>query len=211
MERHFNSAIYTLSNAFYQFLKIHVLWLAGTLLGLFILGFFPSCCALFDSVRRCIFQKQGTDKLFFRYWKTYKQVFIKANVLGYLSTAILAFFIVDLRISLHWNEWYGTMFTAFNIMFCFFFLSMFPIIICTITDYNHSNRQTFLRAFFTALSYPFHTAAFGMTIIVCLLLMYLVPALAMLGGMGGTLLALCWIGTMLLQSVDKGNRPKSNL
>jgi len=79
---------------FYRFTEVisrlvylNALWVLFTLLGLGIFGFFPSTIVLFTIVKRIVIEDKDTP-IFRMYWNAYKEVFLKANVLGLILSSI---------------------------------------------------------------------------------------------------------------------------
>lgn len=70
-----------------RFALLNLLWIAFTLLGFIIVGFFPSTMAMFTMVRKWL--TGHTDlPVFQTFWNTYKTEFLKSNILGVLLLAI---------------------------------------------------------------------------------------------------------------------------
>lgn len=75
----------------FHLVLLNICFWVGSILGLGLLGVFPSTVALFYVLRQIIVFKDEDD-LLKKYWRNYKDNFVKANVLGYvyvLATAIL--------------------------------------------------------------------------------------------------------------------------
>lgn len=76
----------------------NVCWIAFTVLGLGVLGFFPATVALFTIVRKWL--RQDTD---FRVWKTFQQVYFKewkrSNGIGLVFYSIGLFLFIDIRVT----------------------------------------------------------------------------------------------------------------
>ncbi|WP_010281328.1 YesL family protein [Bacillus timonensis] len=60
---------------------VNILWISFTLLGLGVLGLFPSTGAMFAIVQKWL-RKEPVEKIFQSFWKTYKNEFISLNKFG---------------------------------------------------------------------------------------------------------------------------------
>lgn len=60
---------------------LNLLWMFFILLGVVVLGLFPSTIAMFSIVRQWI-RGNTEDPIFKTFWNTYKKEFLKANLLG---------------------------------------------------------------------------------------------------------------------------------
>ena len=81
----------------WRVVSANLCWIAFTILGLGVLGFFPSTVALFTIVRKWI--RKETD---LSVWKTFKHVYVKewkrSNGIGLVFYCIGLFLFVDIRI-----------------------------------------------------------------------------------------------------------------
>ncbi|MGE8204628.1 YesL family protein [Heyndrickxia sp. NPDC080065] len=86
-----------ISNIVWRVVLANLCWIAFTLLGLGILGFFPATVALFTIVRKWL--KKDTD---ISVWRTFKQVYFKewkrSNGIGLVFYIIGLFLFLDIRI-----------------------------------------------------------------------------------------------------------------
>lgn len=78
--------IYVLCNWIAKLIYLNILWIAFSLLGLLVAGFFPATIAMFSVTRKWL-MKEDTP-IFKTFWKTYSEDFLKANMLGYILTVI---------------------------------------------------------------------------------------------------------------------------
>ncbi|MEH7388074.1 DUF624 domain-containing protein [Bacillus sp. JJ1521] len=60
---------------------LNILWIGFTILGLGVLGLFPSTGAMFTIAQKWL-RKEPVDKIFLTFWKTYKKEFITLNKFG---------------------------------------------------------------------------------------------------------------------------------
>ncbi|MCM3359331.1 MULTISPECIES: DUF624 domain-containing protein [unclassified Psychrobacillus] len=90
----FNKVAYWMLSLIY----LNLLWIMFTVLGLGILGLFPSTVALFGVVRLMI-MKEGKEpfKVFQSFWRIFKKDFWKANSFGLFFAFICYFLIFDFQ------------------------------------------------------------------------------------------------------------------
>ncbi|GAB2557546.1 YesL family protein [Gracilibacillus alcaliphilus] len=81
----------------FKIILLNIYWFVFSLAGLFLFGLFPATAALFATIRQEL--KSETDvKLFQTYWHSYKQEFLKANLLGYLIGGSAGLLLINLQI-----------------------------------------------------------------------------------------------------------------
>lgn len=76
---------------------INVLWIIFTILGLVAFGLFPATAAVF-SVVRCWIMGETDIPIFKTFWKTYKSVYLRGNLLGYFLLILGVILYIDIRI-----------------------------------------------------------------------------------------------------------------
>ncbi|KKK39767.1 hypothetical protein WQ57_00245 [Mesobacillus campisalis] len=78
-----------------KFAYLNLLWIGFSLLGLVVLGFFPSTIAMFAIIRKWL--KGETDIPIFRtFWTTYKAEWVRGNGLGLFMAAIGGMIVLNL-------------------------------------------------------------------------------------------------------------------
>ncbi|SNZ17479.1 Uncharacterized membrane protein YesL [Terribacillus aidingensis] len=102
------SGFYTICVWVFRFAYLNILWLLFTLLGAVVLGFFPATIAMFAVERKWILGDSDFS-IFQHFWSTYKQEFIKINLLGYAVTFIGALLVINYFISTSLNNAIGDM------------------------------------------------------------------------------------------------------
>ena len=83
----------------FHLILLNICFWLGSVLGLGIIGFFPSLAALFYVLRQMIVFKDDDD-VFKKYWKSYKENLLKANLLGYLYVLAVAILYGNYRVAL---------------------------------------------------------------------------------------------------------------
>src|SRR5690625_197093 len=120
---------------------VNLLWIVFTILGLGIFGFMPATTGMFAVIRRW---NMGDDEIsiFATFWQSYKQEFIKVNILGILLFAIGYLLIVEFQI-LRMQESVLYQIVSFGVLVSLFIYTIvltyfFPIFVhfnLKITDY----------------------------------------------------------------------------
>jgi len=134
---------------------VNVCWIAFTVLGLGILGFFPSSVALFTIVRKWL--RKDTDT---PVWKTFKHVYFKewkrSNGIGLVFYSIGLFLFIDIRIT------EGLMTGVFSsiLLVILYFLAFLLLLslgyfFAIYVHYEFSNKEYIIQSFlFTVTSLP---------------------------------------------------------
>ncbi|MFC0470672.1 YesL family protein [Halalkalibacter kiskunsagensis] len=81
----------------FNLVLLNLLWFFFSLLGVFVLGFFPATAALFAVLRQIIMEDEDTSvlKLF---WSKFKSEFFMSNVIGYLVLSVGVILYVDIKV-----------------------------------------------------------------------------------------------------------------
>ncbi|WP_062048944.1 YesL family protein [Bacillus sp. JCM 19034] len=66
---------------------MNLIWIGFSAIGLFVVGFFPATIAMFAVVRKWVRGEQH-NAVFRTFWSIYKQVFLKANLFGWVIALI---------------------------------------------------------------------------------------------------------------------------
>ncbi|GIN41850.1 MULTISPECIES: YesL family protein [Heyndrickxia] len=161
----------------WRVVSLNLCWIAFTILGLGIFGFFPSSVALFTIVRRWL--KKDTD---LHVWKTFKQVYFsewkRSNGIGLVFYCIGLFLFIDIRIVT------GIMtgiFSIFLLVFLYFvaFLLLLSIgyFFALYVHYELSNKEYIKQSFLYAATGFTSTLWIGAGLFIVLVLIYKVPGL----------------------------------
>lgn len=86
-----STRFYRLAEWIWRFAYVNLLWLGFTLLGLGFLGIFPATVAVYTVLRKWL-TKDTEVSIIKIFWFTFKQDFLRANILGYILS-VLGFFI----------------------------------------------------------------------------------------------------------------------
>lgn len=88
------SRIYSATEWISKFAYINILWLAFSLVGLVVLGFFPATVSMFTIIRKWL-KGEGDIPIFRTFWSTYKSEFLRSNGLGLIMAVIGGLVVVD--------------------------------------------------------------------------------------------------------------------
>ncbi|MFF2449870.1 YesL family protein [Neobacillus sp. NPDC058068] len=161
----------------WRVISANLCWIAFTILGLGVLGFFPSTVALFTIVRKWI--RKDTD---LSVWKTFKYVYVKewkrSNGIGLVFYCIGLFLFVDIRIVI------GVMtgiFSIFLLVFLYFVAFLFIMSIgyffAIYVHYQLSNKEYIKQSFLFAVTGFGPTIWIGAGLFIVSMVMLKVPGL----------------------------------
>lgn len=152
-------------------------WMAFTVLGLGVLGFFPATVALFTIVRKWI--KKETD---IPVWKTFKQVYFKewkrSNGIGLVFYSIGLFLFIDIRIA---EELMTGVLSSFISIFLYFLVFLLVLSLgyffAIYVHYEFTNKEYLKQSFLFAVTSLPSTIWIGAGLIVIGYLIQSVPGL----------------------------------
>lgn len=129
----------------------NLLWIAFTLSGLVIAGFFPATIAMFTVTRK--WAKKEMDFSIWQLFKdTYKKEWVNSNKIGLIFICIAAFLFIDLRITFFMKGF-------FSIFLYVFILFLFAILLLTLiyffplyVQYTYSAQAYIKQAFIHAIA-----------------------------------------------------------
>lgn len=101
---------------------VNILWLLFSIIGFIFLGVFPASAAMFTIIRKWL-MKENDFPIFLTYVSTYKNEFIKSNILGFLFIIFGGFLYIDFRLITSFG---GTLQYIFSIPL--FMISIFYLI-----------------------------------------------------------------------------------
>lgn len=163
----------------WRVVSANLCWIAFTVLGLGIFGFFPSTVALFTIVRRWL--KKDAD---FSIWKMFKQVYFKewkrTNGIGLVYYSIGLFLFIDIRIVI---EIMQGMFSIFLLVLLYVVAILFLLSIgyffAVYVHYELSNKEYIGQSFLYAATSFTSTIWVGAGLFVVTMLIYKVPGLVL--------------------------------
>ncbi|TFJ93086.1 YesL family protein [Lentibacillus salicampi] len=198
----FASTLYKIMEWIMRFAYIQLLWIGFTLMGLVILGFFPSTVAMFAIIRGWLRGKTDS-RIFPVFWQYYKHDFVKANLFGMPVIAVMLliginiFYIqIDMTNYLSWT--YMPLF-AFMLLclICLFYL--FPVFVHYDLNISGMIKNTLL----IMLVSPVQTFLMIVCLTALFLVMRTIPALAFI--FGGSIYAFItmWLALHAFNRVER--------
>jgi uncharacterized membrane protein YesL len=140
-------AIYRISNLIMRIVFVNLLWIAFSLIGFVILGFFPATIAMFYVCRKWVMGEHDLP-VYKTFFHTYKSEFGKGNILGLCLSAILYILLMDYRTlqtagdgNLHMIAY---MFFLLLVFYGVFLLFLFPMYVHYELKVRHLVKNTFL-------------------------------------------------------------------
>jgi len=82
-------SFYTISLWLARLMYVNILWILFTIVGLGVVGFYPSTTAMFAVIRKWVLGDRDIP-VFKTFWSNYKREFVKSNILG-IFISIFAF------------------------------------------------------------------------------------------------------------------------
>jgi uncharacterized membrane protein YesL len=184
----------------FRLMWLQLLWIAFTLLGAVLFGFFPATISLFSIIRKWI--RGDTEIHIFRIFAAaFKESFVRSNLIGLLFMAIGLFLAVDVYLS---QTYLGNAFVHIGILICTLLYTM--TVLFFFPAYVHYNLKTFTyvkQAFLMIFVRPLQSILILCSALVMLMIVYVVPFLGIL--FAGPLLAfpIMWLGNRLFQNLER--------
>lgn len=126
---------------------VNILWIVFTVLGLFVLGVFPSTAGVYTVVRKWITHGNGIP-VWKTFWQSYRKEFVKANTAGYLFVIIGGIIYIDLKFFQHLGGLFPTLisylFILAFIIYMVLWLFFFPVFVHYDLKIFQYIKQTFL-------------------------------------------------------------------
>ncbi|UOQ48386.1 YesL family protein [Gracilibacillus caseinilyticus] len=197
------------SNRFYRFLEwlmwlmyLNVLWMLSSLAGLVVLGVFPATMALVITMREWCMQQESMTfhKTFF---KAYKQIFIKANLIGYLLLAIGYVFVIDYQWIMHNQTSLQSLYLVAFILFGICFLITLMYIFPTFAHFQVSLPQSFKHALILGTFSPLITVIMFTALFLLQYLWRFIPGLLPVIGISLTFYIITRLSIMAFEGFEK--------
>lgn len=144
----------TIINEIYYVMKLHLLWILFTVLGLVIIGIGPATLALYSCLRdHMIYQKDA--HVFNAFKKSYLSAFKGEELRNVLIIYVLSgLLVVDYFMVIPLVENGGLLKTV-SFVFLFFLLSLFVFMIPTVVHFDLKGTQKIIQPFIFMLISPF--------------------------------------------------------
>lgn len=189
-------------SAITRFIHLQLIWILFTIIGLVIGGIFPATFAMFALTRKWI--REHTDDPIFKIFKNfYKESFVKANFFGWFMT-LLSF---SIYFYFNWfSELTGGMSVVLNAFLLFLAIIFLIVALFLIPVYVHFDidvLNVFKFSLTTALSYPLHTVAMIIILIVFWYLLMFLPIIFLFIGFSVLAFILMTIANAAFERIDR--------
>lgn len=132
---------------------LNILWIVFTLLGLVVGGFAPSTLAMFSVLRKWVMEKKEI-KVFPLFWKSYREEFVRSNIIFAILALIGWVLYLDVQILKHVGGMVYTIsvviIVSLTIIFSLISLVIFPVL----SHYQFKTLEYFKYTFLIVLSSP---------------------------------------------------------
>lgn len=149
-----SSKLYTFLNLIYRLAIINLLWLCFTVIGLILFGFFPATVAMFTVIRKEVLKEDMP--IFQTFWSTYKQEFLKSNLLGLILVVIGYILYIDIVFLKYISGAIQILYIPVLIM-CIVYILMLLYIFPVYVHYHVTIAQVIKNAFLMMVLYPIIT------------------------------------------------------
>lgn len=173
-----SGTIYRASDWIVKIAYINFLWILFSLVGLFILGFFPATVAMFAVIRKWIRTKRDIP-VFKTFWENFRKEFFTANIVGFILVAIGYILYIDFKFFAIFDNWIGIVVSllllAITMLFVIVVLYIFPVIV----HYQLKKLQYLKQALIIGISFPKNTfILIGGMIIIYFVISFIPPHLS---------------------------------
>ncbi|MGP4038778.1 YesL family protein [Gracilibacillus sp. D59] len=166
---------YRISHWIYKLAYVNLLWILFTLIGGVLLGFMPATVALFTIMRKWIMGEDAVA-VFNMFWNTFRQDFIKSNLLGIVLFGIGYVLYIDLAILPDDGVWWSLLrygIIVCSILFLIVIFYIFPVYV----HYKLKNPSYIKYALLLGIAYPHITIAMLIGVVMLYVILYNIPGL----------------------------------
>ncbi|UUI04241.1 DUF624 domain-containing protein [Oceanobacillus jeddahense] len=186
-----------------RFAYLNLLWIAFSLLGLGLLGFFPATAAMFAVVRKWIDGEKDIP-VFSVFWKSYKKEFLKINVLGYILAGTGYLMTIEFQI-LRTQEHIAYTMASFAVVGLFLLLAVITLYLFPLFAHFQLRSLDYIKwALFIGIGHPLLTI-FLLGIVIALIYLSFVTIPALLFFFGGSVVAyiLMWGAHLTFEKIEE--------
>ncbi|WP_051556685.1 YesL family protein [Alkalihalobacterium bogoriense] len=199
-----DSLVYKMAVWVMRLAYVNLLWIAITILGLVIFGFFPATVAMFAVVRQWI--KGETEIAIFRtFWSHYKRHFMKTNIAGMLMMLVGVIIYWNLLFFIDMNSQVGAMFFYFTMAIALVYCMVASFIIPVYVHYDIKAIHYVKYAFIISLSYPHHAVYIGFSTFVIVYATLFFPVLFLFFSGSFLSLLIMRFAYVVFEKVEKKN------
>ncbi|WP_053216016.1 YesL family protein [Guptibacillus hwajinpoensis] len=181
---------------------VQCLWLLFSIVGLLVAGIFPATMGMFAVVRR--WQLGETDvPVFPEFWTTYKQEFVKANLVGWLTTIVGGLLLFNLTLFRGYEGVFFLICYLFTLTIIFLYSLTALFVAPVFVQYKLSALKVIKYAAIIALSYPLHALMMGAIMIAFYYVLLLVPGLLPIFSFSWLAFLLMWVANLVFRRMDQ--------
>ena len=174
--------IYKLMDWISKLALLNLLWIASTILGLGVFGFFPSTVAMFAVVRKWMIGEEEVS-IVKTYWASFKKEFVKSNLLGVFIVAAGLVLYADLLFIQNAAKNMATFLYLPLFIITFIFVCTLFYLIPIFVHYEMKLTDVIKNSFFVMIMNPLSTlymliGSFG----ICFVLSYVPPICILFSG-----------------------------
>ncbi|MFD1066886.1 YesL family protein [Oceanobacillus locisalsi] len=170
-----------------RFAYLNLLWIAFSLLGLGLFGFFPATAAMFAVVRKWV-QGEKDIPVFQVFWKSYKKEFLKINVLGYMLAGTGYLMTMEFQI-LRTQEHIAYTMASFAVVGLFLLLAVIALYLFPLFAHFQLRPLDYIKwALLIGIGHPLLTV-FLLGIVIALIYLSLITIPVLLFFFGGSVIA----------------------
>lgn len=136
---------------------LNVLWMSFTILGVVVVGLFPSTTATFSVVRKWVIGETDIP-VFKTFWDSYKKSLLKSNLLGYMLLLFSLILYIDIRIFNESSNSFVNLLAIPTIGITIVFILTTFYIFPTFVHYEIKLIQVIKNSFLIMIINPFQTA-----------------------------------------------------
>jgi uncharacterized membrane protein YesL len=187
---------------------INLLWLVFSILGLVIVGFFPATMAMFAIIRKLLMGDLDVP-IFKTFWVSYKNDFVKSNLLGLILAILGYFFYIDVHILQNTSGLINLIYYPVLLVWLGYILTVcyvFP----TFVHYDLKVQQVLKTSFLIMLTNPLSTVLMAIGSIAIYFLMTTVPGLIPLFGGSVLSVVIMWSSFFAFSKIERNQEVASN-
>ncbi|WP_223702546.1 YesL family protein [Sutcliffiella deserti] len=172
-----------LGNLAFNLVFLNILWFSFSLLGLFIVGFFPATAALFAVLKQMIMEDEDPS-IFPLFWKKFKSEFLMSNIVGYLVLFTGLILYLDIKVlQLLDNSILQLALASATVVIGFVYLLTLLYVFPIFVHFDLKLLQYPKHAVILAIAKPFHTIYLLALLAIVLYSYMIIPALIFVFGM----------------------------
>lgn len=172
---------------------INILWIFLTLAGFIIGGIFPATVGMFAVIRQWLIKDSDTVPIWKTFFKAFKNDFLKANILGYVSLLIGWIIYIDFKFFQGQSGYLFSFLSYLFLIILIIYLAMWTILFPTFVHYDLKVLQYLKQAFLITVLRPLNVIIAVFVLLVLSYLLFYVPFLIPFFGVSIPAFLTMWI------------------